>query len=192
MAKSIWGNINTCFEIGIEICRLMEAGGKSKGADDHHEVEKMMDGVFLMSNDKEVLIAVKAETAKQHLSDTAITSLYCEEKNGHFVYQGAAATIPLFELSRVDASVRNFIVSEESLRATLCGNYPEYVKSHNLTAPPDAQIKNADAPLYLFLQKQLDQAADETRAQVADLQHAQSHTNEFDRGTFDDVLDLER
>jgi hypothetical protein len=59
-----------------------------------------------------------------------------------------------------------------------------------MNAPPEAQIKDADAPPYLFLQKQLDRAADETRSQVAEYQAARK--NEAERGLFDDVLELER
>jgi len=192
MPASLWGNINTCFEIGFEICKLMEQDGKTKGTDKDTEVEKIADGVLLMSNNKEVLIAVKKDTTSQALSDTAVSDLYCEEKNGYLIYNGAAAAIPLFELSKNNDSVRGFIVSEESLRATLCGNYPEYVKTHNMNAPPDEQITDADAPPYLFLQKQLDNAADETRSEVAEFQHTHANEAAAGRGEFEDVLELER
>ena len=119
---SLWSNANTCVEIGFEILQLMEVNGKTKGKDKNTEVEKIADGVLLMSNDKEINIAVKKDTAGQALSDTAVSDIYCEEKNGYLIYSGAAAAIPLFELSKVNAGVRDFIVSEESLRATLCGN----------------------------------------------------------------------
>ena len=192
MAQSVWGNVNTCVEIGFEILGLMTANGQTKGRDKDTEVEKIADGVLLMSNDKEILIAVNKDTTDQALSDTAVSDLYCSEKDGYLIYSGAAAAIPLFELSKNNAGVRDFIVSEESLRATLCGNYPEYVKTHNMNASPENQIKDADAPTCLFLQKQLDNAADETRSQVAEYQAAHNHEADRGHGRFDDAHELER
>lgn len=69
--------------------------------------------------------------------------------------------IPLFELSKTNETVKDVIISEESLRATLCGNFPEYVKSCNISALPEARVKDADAPPYMFLQSHLDKAAEE-------------------------------
>jgi hypothetical protein len=190
MPQGVWGSINTCFEIGLEILRLMATTGAMKGVLESTEVEQITDGVLLMSNDKEILIAVKNDTAKESLSETAVS--YGEEKGDYIIYNGAAAAIPLYELSRNNESVRDFIVSEESLRATLCGNYPEYVKTHNMNASPGDRIKDADAPPDLFLQKQLDHAADETRSQVSEYQAARDHEADRGRGMFDDVLELER
>jgi hypothetical protein len=192
MAGSLWSNANTCVEIGFEILSLMEQNGKIKGTDKDTAVEKIADGVLLMANDKEILIAVKKDTASQALSDTAVSPAYCEEKNGYLIYNGAAAAIPLFELARANAGVREHIVSEESLRATLCGNYPEYVKTHNMTAPLGERMEDADAPPCLFLQKQLDNAADETRSEVAEFQAAQNREAVRGSGIYDDVLELER
>jgi hypothetical protein len=135
--SDIWGNVNTLFEIGIEIYRLMHENDSAKGADKSTEVEQMADGVLLMANDKEILIAVSKETASQ-LSDTA--RAMGTEKGGYICYNGAAAAIPLFELSQNNESVRDYIVSDESLRATLCGSYPEYVKSHNMNALLDNML----------------------------------------------------
>jgi len=137
-----------------------------------------------------MMIAVSKDIASQALSDTAVS--YGTEKNDYILYNGAAAAIPLFELSKVNDSVRAYIINEESLRATLCGNYPEYVKTHNMNAPPGEQIEDTDAPPYLFLQKQLDNAADETRSQVAEFQHTHSNEADAEHGVFDDVLELER
>lgn len=167
----------------------MEKSDKTKGSAKDTEVEKLADGVILMANDKEILIAVSEETANTALSDAARSNLYCEEKNGHTVYSGAATAIPLYELSKTNPSIREYIISEESLRATLCDNFPEYVKTYNTTVPSEEQIKNADAPPNLFLQKQLDQEADKTRLEVAEFQLEQSATQDE---TFEDILELER
>ena len=191
--SDIWGSINTLFEIGLEIYKLThENHGKEtanaavKNAAKDTAVEKMTDGVLLISNEKEILIAVNKETANQ-LSDAA--RAMGTEKGEYLIYAGAAAAIPLYELSRTNSGVRDFIVSEESLRATLCGNYPEYVKTHNMSAPPDEQIEDADAPPYLFLQKQLDNEADSTRSAVADYQQAQSQEseNDFERLPYEEL-----
>ena len=189
MARDLWGNVNTLFEIGIEILRLMEESKKASGQSDGAAVEKIADGVLLMSNDKEILIAVNKDAASG-LSDAA--RAMGTEKGEYLCYVGAMTAIPLYELSRDNTGVRDYIVSEESLRATLCGNYPEYVKSYNMTAPPEHRITDADAPPYLFLQKQLDNEADSTRSEVSDFQAAHNHENPFERSRFDDVLELER
>jgi hypothetical protein len=189
---SLWGSVNTCVEIGFEILSLMKANGSAKGKSKDTEVEQITDGVLLMSNGKEVAVAVSKDAADQALSDTARSPAYREEKDGCLVYSGAAAAIPLFELSRTSAAVREYIVSEESLRATLRGNYPEYVKTHNMAAAPEARIEDADAPPYLFLQRQLDNAADETRSQVAEFRAVHGHEAAAAHGLYDDVLELER
>ena len=121
------------------------------------------------------------------LSETLYNSMMrVTQKN---VYTGAAAAIPLYELSRTNEGVRDYIVSEESLRATLCGNYPEYVKTHNMSAPPGERIEDADAPPCLFLQKQLDNEADKTRSEVADFQQARAHESEhgFERLPYEEL-----
>lgn len=188
--ESVWGNLNTCFEIGLEIYRLMKQSGNTKGASKDAEVVEITDGVLLISNEKETLLAVSRDTAYQSLSETAV--FYGMEKNGYICYPGALSAIPLYEMSRINDSVREYIVSEDSLRATLCGNYPEYVKTHNMTAPPDTRIEDADAPPYLFLQKQLDRAADGIRNEVSAFQAAQAYESEAGYGLTDDVLELER
>jgi len=188
--ESLWGNVNTCFEIGIEIAKLMEKNGKDKGVSGDSKVEKITDGVLLMSDDKSVLLAVDKIVAADVLSEKA--QEYGKEKGEYLCYDSTAAAVPLYELSQKNDNVRDFIVSEESLRATLCGNYPEYVKTHNMAAASETQIKDPDAPLYMFLQKQLDFAADSTRAEVAEYQVAHAHESAAENGLTDDVLEMER
>ena len=61
-----------------------------------------------------------------------------------------------------------------------------------MTAPPGDGIADADAPPYLFLQKQLDNEADSTRNEVSEFQEAQSREEVTDRREYEDVLELER
>ena len=75
----------------------MQAHGKrrrGKSASENTEVEQIIDGVLLMSNDKEILIAVNKNTANQVLSDTVVS--YGNEKGDYIVYNGAATANPLF------------------------------------------------------------------------------------------------
>lgn len=187
---STWSSINTLFETGIEIFKLMAETGASKSEAKGTEVTKLTNGAILVSNDKDVQISIDKSAAKELMSEAAIALGHT--KGWFLCYHGAAAAIPLYELSRNNAEIRDLIVSEESLRATLCGNYPEYVKTHNMNSPPEAQIKDADAPPYLFLQKQLDIAADETRSEVSDFQAVRDHCEAVEHGIYDDVLELER
>lgn len=191
MAASTWSNINTCFEIGLEVFRLMAQTGAEKGEAKGTEVEKLTDGAILVSNENEILIAIDKSAAQELLSEAAISLGHT--KGWFLCYPGEAVAVPLFELSKTNDAIRDYIVSDASLRATLCGNFPEYVKTYNmLSESPNDLIHDTDAPPNLFLQKQLDNAADSTRIEVAEFQH--SHANESDRGrgVFDDVLELER
>jgi len=185
--QSFWSNANTLIETGIEIYKLMEQTGKSKSFSYDTSVEKITDGVLLISDDKEFLLVINKESKlAKALSDLVIS--YGEDKAGYLVYPGERSAIPLFELSKIDESIRDYIISEESLRATLCGNYPEYVKTYNAIAPPGVDIRDADAPPSLYLQKQLDLASDEVRFQVAEFQDVYEANNHV----FEDVMELER
>ena len=191
--ESLWRNFNTCFEVGLEILRVMQENAERKGESKDTAVEKITDDVLLMSNDNEILIAISKDTAKAELSDAAIS--YGTEKGEYLCYSGAATAIPLHELSKVNAAVRDYIISDESLRATLYGNYPEYVKTYNMSAPPGDGVDDADAPPYLFLQKQLDHEADNARNEVSAFQeteNANSHGAYNDYDPFDDECVLER
>ena len=191
LLASIWSDINTLFEIGIEIFRLMSETSATKGEAKGVEVEKLTNGAILVTNDKNIQIAIDKSAAKELLSEEAIK--HGHNKGGWFLcFHGAAAAIPLYELSRNNAEIRNLIVSEESLRTTLCGSFPEYVKTYNANAAPENHIKNADAPPHLFLQKQLDNAADKTRIEVNTFQESHARENAMGHGRFDDVLELER
>jgi hypothetical protein len=68
--RDLWGNVNTLFEIGIEVYRLMHENSSAKGADKNTSVEKIANGVLLMSDDKNVIIAVSKDATSQ-LSETA-------------------------------------------------------------------------------------------------------------------------
>jgi hypothetical protein len=178
------------FETGLEIFRLMEQESETERTFGGIEVEKLMDGAILVTNDNGILIAIDKSVAQEKLSQDAIT--LGQTKGLFLCYSGVAVAIPLFELSKSHEGVRDFIVNEESLRATLCVNFPEYVNAHNMNALPDEQIEGEDSPPNLFLQKQLDNAAYGTRLEVEEFLH--THENESDRGygLFDDVLDFER
>jgi len=95
--------------------------------------------------------------AHDNLSQAAIE--LAEDGDTYIYYENSFAAIPLFELSKKEEAVKNVIVSEESLRATLCSDFPEYVKEYNKSALPGAKINNADVPLNMFMQKHLDEVA---------------------------------
>jgi hypothetical protein len=61
-----------------------------------------------------------------------------------------------------------------------------------MAAAPEDQIEDADAPRYLFLQKQLDGAADATRNEVSAFQVAHAHEADRGNGLDEEVLELER
>lgn len=188
--ESLWSSINTLFETGLELLRLMNENSVSKGAWGEAAAEKLAEGVLLVADDKNVMLAIDKSAAQEMLSEEAIK--LGQAKGWFLCYPNAASAVPIFELSKSNGKARDCIVSDESLRATLCGNYPEYVKTHNMSTPPEEHIKDADAPPYLFLQKQLDNASFETLAQVAEYQLKYDRAPQMESGLFDDVLELER
>ena len=168
----------------------MAETGEKKAAAKGTEVERLTNGAILVSNENEILIAIDKTEAKELLSEEAIKLAHT--KGWFLCFPGALTTIPLYELSRNNAEIRDLIVSEESLRATLCGNFPEYVKTHNMNNPIENHIKDADAPLNLFLQKHLDNAAGKTRSEIAEFQHSRTRESAADNMMYNDVLELER
>lgn len=148
--------------------------------------------IWMMSNADSFILAIRKDVADQELSSMA--HQYGYEKDGHLYFDSGAVAIPLSELSNtwLNTYIKHYIISEESLRATLCTNFPEYVKAYNATVTPNDHITSADAPINLFLQKQLDLAADETRSQVAEYQIAHSRESTQDHVQSEQELELER
>jgi hypothetical protein len=92
--RDIWGNINTLFEIGVEIYRLMHQSGNTKGESNDTAVEKIADGVLLMTDDKNVIIAVSKDAANQSLSETARE--IGVPKGDYLSYTDPSTVIPIF------------------------------------------------------------------------------------------------
>ncbi|MDR2559195.1 MAG: hypothetical protein LBC86_06600 [Oscillospiraceae bacterium] len=118
-------------------------------------INELLNGVSILNGED---VYVHKEYIRGNLSEAG---LKLGKSNGDYiVFTGTLAAIPLFELAKTNEAVKNVIVSEESLRATLCEDYPEYIKNYNKSALPCAKINNADAPPNMFMQKHLDEAAE--------------------------------
>ena len=117
-SESIWGSINTCFEIGLEIyqiyCELTKTGEKTNG------------------------ITIPAEKAKEILSKEALAQGV--EKDGFYYFESPNQILaPLFELLKsAKINDKDFINSIGGLegieRAGKAGN-PEYFGSLPLPQP---------------------------------------------------------
>jgi hypothetical protein len=60
-----WGNLNTLLEIGIELYRMTRQTNSVEGVSKDVAVEQMAEGVLLIADDQDVLIAVCKGAAKK-------------------------------------------------------------------------------------------------------------------------------
>lgn len=256
--ESIWGSINTCFEIGLEVYKILGKGGdgiaiptdkakellsekalaqgtekdgfiyfespnksmvaayeliKNEKITDKEFVEEMgglksieedgplivpeyfgefafpaihenesleqiANGILLIYDDNTISLAIHKTLANYELSE--IATLIGQTKDDDYLYykDSVTASVPIFELSQTNETVKDYIISDESLRATLCNNIPTYVKIYNSEYAHDKPIENADAPTCMFLQKQLDLAAQQDNSYDAGL--SQDTESEFE------------
>lgn len=125
---------------------------------ENETLEQVANGVLLISDANSAFLAVHKTLASYELS-TVAEEFGKSKDDDYLYYDTTTAAIPLFELSQTNESVKDFVISHESLRATLCNNFSTYVTVYNSEYAHDKPIENADAPTYMFLQKQLDLAA---------------------------------
>lgn len=89
-----------------------------------------------------------------------LTPYACEfarNENGYYHFPLQAGAIALHELKTVFPECKEWIISEESLNATICQCYPTYRTDYNAIVSEQEQIPDVKAPINLFLQEQLDQ-----------------------------------
>ena len=125
---------------------------------ENESLEQIANGVLLISDANCAFLAVHKTLANYELS--LIAEEFGRKKDDDYLYYDTTtAAIPLFELSQTNEVVKDIVISDESLRATLCNNFNTYVTVYNSEFAKDKPIENADAPTCMFLQKQLDFAA---------------------------------
>lgn len=112
------------------------------------------DGIYLTGgNEMQLLVA-------EQLAEHFLTPYACEfarNENGYYHFPLQAGAIALHELKTVFPECKEWIISEESLNATICQCYPTYRTDYNAIVSEQEQIPGVKAPINLFLQEQLDQ-----------------------------------
>lgn len=96
----------------------------------------------------------------EQLAEHFLTPYACEfarNENGYYHFPLQAGAIALHELKTVFPECKEWIISEESLNATICQCYPTYRTDYNAIVSEQEQIPDVKAPINLFLQEQLDQ-----------------------------------
>ena len=116
-------------------------------------------GFFLFKCEEGSGVAVADVMADYFLSDYAM-DIFIRHTDGHRFYElNAGAAIIIFELSSSHPKVLDMITSWESLMSSISANYPDYTSYWNNHVDADAMIVDTKAPIYMFLQEHLDDAA---------------------------------
>jgi hypothetical protein len=117
-------------------------------------------GIYFVEQDGQPLLAVHQTIGEQVLSEMAIHQ--AGGQGEYLQYRLEDCAIPIYELSASHPAVLAQIVNEDSLLHTLCDDHPDYVAMHNLHTEEWGHIHDCPAPKSLFLQLQLDRAAQQT------------------------------
>ncbi|MBD5480355.1 MAG: hypothetical protein HDR14_13905 [Lachnospiraceae bacterium] len=120
-------------------------------APDHGQM--IQNGIYLVEGEP-VGIAVQEQVAEYFM--TVYACEFGRHEGGYLYYDSASSAIPLYELQQVFPEVKKMIVSEESLYATLCQQYPVYREWYNQLVEEGDQIPHTDTPVCLFLKEQLE------------------------------------
>jgi hypothetical protein len=123
------------------------------------QLDRVRNGIYFVHSEGEDYFAVHESVADNFMSD--IAEAFGRKQGEYLFYDLTAAAIPLFELRQIYDEVDDLIVSEDSLLATLNENFGVYFSYYNDLVQEEAKIPPMEAPICLFLQKQLDRAAQE-------------------------------
>ncbi|OME10705.1 hypothetical protein [Paenibacillus odorifer] len=115
-------------------------------------------GVFLVERPQGIQLAVHQTVAEQVLSDMAL--MHAAGHESYWFFPLSDCAIPIYELSASHPGVLAKVINEDSLLHTLCDDHPAYVGVHNLHTEEWGHIHDCPAPNSLFLQAQLDEAAE--------------------------------
>ncbi|MEK4454018.1 hypothetical protein [Paenibacillus sp. FSL L8-0506] len=131
-------------------------------------------GIYLVERQGVQQLAVHQTVGDQVLSDMALH--HASGQGEYYFYPLDDCSIPVYELSASHLGALDQIINEDSLLHTLCDDYPQYVGMHNLHTEEWGHIHDSPAPKSLFLQAQLDYAAQHEPLQpVTDTQLASAY-----------------
>ncbi|MGK9250234.1 hypothetical protein [Paenibacillus humicus] len=121
-------------------------------------------GIFIVERQSGLHLAVHQVIGEQILSDMALH--HAAGHGDYLFYPLEDCAIPVYELSASHPGVLAQVVNEDSLLHTLCDDHPEYVGMHNLHTEDWGHIHDRPAPKSLFLQAQLNHAAEQDSSHV--------------------------
>lgn len=127
--------------------------------DSPEQLNRVRNGIYFVHSGGEDYFAVHESVADNFMSDMA--EAFGKRQGEYLLYDLTTAAIPLFELRQIYNEVDDLIVSEDSLLATLNKNFRMYLSFYNDLVAEEAKVPPTEAPVCLFLQKQLDRAAQE-------------------------------
>lgn len=123
------------------------------------QCQRLDNGIYLVERQGTQQLAVHQTVGNQVLSDMALH--HAAGQGDYYFYPLSDCAIPVYELSASHPGVLAQIINEDSLLHTLCDDYPQYVGMHNLHTEEWGHIHDHPAPKSLFLQAQLDRAAEQ-------------------------------
>ena len=122
---------------------------------------QVRNGIYFVQSEGQDFFAVHEAVAYSFMSDVAVS--FGKRQGEYLLYDLTTAAVPLFELRQLYEEVNDLIVSEDSLLSTLNTNFRAYVLYYNELLQEEAKIPPVNAPVSLFLQKQLDRSANEPK-----------------------------
>ncbi|WP_042196305.1 hypothetical protein [Paenibacillus camerounensis] len=120
-------------------------------------LEALCNGIYFVNRDEQPMLAVHQTIGEQVLSEMAVHG--SSGQGEYLLYPLTDCAIPVYELSASHPAMLAQVIDEASLLHTLCDDHPEYVGMHNLHTEEWSHIHDLPAPKSLFLQRQLDLAA---------------------------------
>lgn len=123
------------------------------------ETTPIDNGVYFFAGEKGGGIAVHKTVADFAMSDYLGDVDHRPQDDYRYYALDKGAAIAVFELSASHPKVLELITSWESLMHTLASEFPDYTAYWNGSSASDAMITDMPAPSFLFLQRQLDEAA---------------------------------
>ena len=106
-------------------------------------------------------IAIHENVALLVMSDYSSVEDYLTQGDYRYYDLNKGAAIAIHELSASYPKALDLITSWDSLMHTLAVEFPAYTAYWNINSSPDNMITDMPAPSFMFLQRHLDEAADQ-------------------------------
>lgn len=123
------------------------------------DCERVRNGIYFLGQGSGSLFAVHKVVTENFLSPMACDFAICRMQSDYLYYDLTTCAIPLYELGQIFDEVKAAILSPKRLYATIYQNFGLYFSLYNATVPEEEQIPAVEGPSGPFLQRQLNQGA---------------------------------